>query len=195
VRHSLSYGGAPAEPRFRHRHPAKPEIAVVADVSGSVAAFARFTLQFVHALSSQFSRVRSFAFVDGIDEVTGHFERADDLADAIARVSTEADVVWGDGHSDYGQALSAFWRRWGKELAPRTTVVVLGDARNNYHATQAWALAALRRRVRHVWWLNPEPRSYWDTGDSVMSEYAPFCDGAFECRNLRQLERFVEQVA
>jgi uncharacterized protein with von Willebrand factor type A (vWA) domain len=194
VRHSLSFGGVPAEPRFRHRRPSKPEVVVVADVSGSVAAFARFTLQFVHALSSQFSRVRSFVFVDGIDEVTRLFEGADDLAHAIQRVNTEADVIWAEGHSDYGHALGVFWERWGAELTNRTTVVVLGDARNNYHDNAAWAVAEVGRRARHLWWLNPEPRSYWDTGDSVVSAYAPFCDGVFECRNLRQLEHFVERI-
>ena len=194
VRHSLSYGGVPAEPRFRHRRPSKPEIVVVADVSGSVAAFARFTLQFVHALSGQFSRVRSFVFVDGIDEVTRLFEGADDLAEAVQRVHTEADVVSADGHSDSGHALADFWRRWGGEITGRTPVVVLGDARNNYHPPEAWALGEVSRRARHVWWLNPEPRSYWDTGDSVVSEYAIHCDGVFECRNLRQLSRFVEEI-
>ena len=195
VRHSLSYGGVPAEPRFRHRRPSKPEIVVVADVSGSVAAFARFTLQFVHAISSQFSRVRSFVFVDGIDEVTRLFEGSDDLAAAVQRVNTEADVIWAAGHSDYGHALAVFAERWGPELSPKTSVVVLGDARNNYHASQAGALAAVARRARRVWWLNPEPRSYWDTGDSIVSEYAAHCDGVFECRNLRQLERFVARIA
>ncbi len=195
VRHSLSYGGVPAEPRFRHPRPSKPEILVIADVSGSVAAFARFTLQFVHAISGQFSKVRSFVFIDGIDEVTRLFEQADDLGDALQRVNTEADVVWGAGHSDYGHALSVFWERWGGEVTPRTSVVVLGDARNNYHSTEAWALEELRKRARHLYWLNPEPRSYWDTGDSVVSAYGVHCDGVFECRNLKQLERFVEQLA
>jgi len=194
VRHSLSYGGVPAEPRFRHPRPSKPEIMVVADISGSVAAFARFTLQFVHAISGQFSKVRSFVFIDGVDEVTRLFEEADDLGDALQRVNTEADVVWAAGHSDYGHALSAFWERWGREVTPRTSVVVLGDARNNYHSAEAWVLRELRARARHLYWLNPEPRSYWDTGDSIVSTYGAHCDGVFECRNLRQLERFVEQV-
>ena len=194
VRHSLSYGGVPAEPRFRHRRPSKPELMVVADVSGSVAAFARFTLQFVHALSGQFSRVRSFVFVDGVDEVTRLFEGADDLAEAVRRVNTEADVIWADGHSDYGHALGDFLVRWGTEITARTTVVVLGDARNNYHPSEEWVLGAVSSRARHLWWLNPEPRSYWDTGDSIVSEYASHCDGVFECRNLRQLSRFVEHI-
>jgi hypothetical protein len=195
VRHSLSYGGVPAEPKFRYPRPAKPEIVVIADISGSVAAFARFTLQLVYAISSQFSRVRSFVFIDGIDEVTEFFDGVEDIAAAVHRVNTEADVVWVDGHSDYGHALEAFWTRWGQQVTTRTSVILLGDARNNYHAAQAWVVQELAKRARHLYWLNPEPRSYWDTGDSIVSQYGVFCDGVFECRNLRQLERFVEHLA
>ena len=195
VRHSLSYGGVPAEPKFKYPRPAKPEIVVVADISGSVAAFARFTLHLVHAISSQFSRVRSFVFVDGIDEVTRYFEGIEDITEAIHKVNTEADVIWVDGHSDYGHAFEVFWERWGREMNPKTSVLLLGDARNNYHASQAWVVKELRKKARHVYWLNPEPRSYWDTGDSIVSEYASHCDGVFECRNLKQLEGFVEHLA
>lgn len=194
VRHSLSYGGVPAEPRFRYPRPAKPEIFVVADISGSVAAFARFTLQLVHAISGQFSKVRSFVFIDGIDEVTHFFEGQEDIGAAIHRVNTEADVVWVDGHSDYGHALETFWTRWGQEIGPKTTVLLLGDARNNYHASQSWVVGEMSHRARHVYWLNPEPAPYWDTGDSIIGEYGSHCDGVFECRNLRQLERFVDHL-
>jgi uncharacterized protein with von Willebrand factor type A (vWA) domain len=194
VRHSLSYGGVPADPKFRYPRPSKPEIMVVADISGSVAAFARFTLQMVYAISSQFSRVRSFVFIDGIDEVTDYFRGTEDITAAIHRINTEADVIWVDGHSDYGHAFEAFWDRWGRDINTKTTVLLLGDARNNYHAAQAWVLAEMSKKARHVYWLNPEPRSYWDTGDSIVSQYATHCDGAYECRNLKQLERFVEQL-
>ncbi len=195
VRHSLSYGGVPAEPKFRYPRPAKPEIMVVADISGSVAAFARFTLHLVYAISGQFSKVRAFVFIDGIDEVTSYFEGVEDITEAVHRVNTEADVVWVDGHSDYGHALEVFWDKWGREVGPKTTVILLGDARNNYHAAQSWVLKEMRHRARHVYWLNPEPRSYWDTGDSIIGEYGIHTDGVFECRNLRQLERFVENLA
>ena len=194
LRRSLSTGGVPADPRFRRPHPHKPEIVVLADVSGSVATFARFTLQLVHALSGEFSAVRTFVFIDGIDEVTRLLTGTADLAGALARVNEEADVVAAEGHSDYGRALATFWSRWGTEVGPRTSIVVLGDARNNYHAANAWVLDELRRRARRLWWLNPEPRSYWDTGDSIVAEYARHCDGIFECRNLRQLEGFVARI-
>ena len=195
VRHSLSYGGVPAEPKFKYPRPAKPEIVVVADISGSVAAFARFTLQFVYALSSQFSKVRSVVFIDGIDEVTRLFEGVEDIGEAVHRVNTEADVVWVDGHSDYGHAFEVFWQKFGKEISPKTTVLILGDARNNYHASQSWVLKEIEKRARHLYWLNPEPKSYWDTGDSIVGEYTTHMDGVFECRNLRQLEGFVDHLA
>jgi uncharacterized protein len=195
VRTSLSYGGVPAEPKFKYPKPHKPEIVVIADISGSVAAFARFTLQLVYAIQNQFSKVRSFVFIDGIDEVTRFFEKCEDIGEAIHKVNTEADVIWVDGHSDYGHAFEVYWEKWGKEITPKTTVLLLGDARNNYHASQAWVIKEISKRARHVYWLNPEPRSYWDTGDSIHSEYAAHTDGAFECRNLRQLEKFVENLA
>lgn len=194
VRHSLSTGGVPVDPKFRYPRPAKPEIFVVADISGSVASFARFTLHLVYAISSQFSKVRSFVFIDGIDEVTRFFEGVDDVAEALHRINTEADVVWVDGHSDYGHAFNVFWERWGEEITPRTSVLLLGDARNNYHASQAWVVQEIRHRARHVYWLNPEPRSYWGTGDSILDEYAVHCDAVHECRNLRQLEHFVTEL-
>ena len=195
VRHSLAYGGVPAEPKFKYPRPAKPELIVVADISGSVAAFARFTLMLVYAISNQFSKVRAFVFIDGIDEVTDYFRQTEDISEAIHRINTEADVIWVDGHSDYGHAFEVFWDKWGKEIGPKSTVMLLGDARNNYHASQAWVIKEMRAKARHVYWLNPEPKSYWNTGDSIVGEYGTFTDGVYECRNLRQLEAFVEKLA
>ena len=180
VRHSLSYGGVPAEPKFKYPRPAKPELMVVADISGSVAAFARFTLMLVYAIQGQFSKVRSFVFIDGIDEVTDFFKGTDDIQEAIHRVNTEADVVWVDGHSDYGHAFEVFWERYGKDVGPKTTVLLLGDARNNYHASQSWVVKEIQHKARHVYWLNPEPKSYWNTGDSIVGDYGAHTDGVFE---------------
>ena len=194
IRTSLSYGGVPAEPKFRHPRPKKPEIMVIADISGSVAAFARFTLHLVYALSSQFTQVRSFVFIDGLDEVTEFFEQTDDITEAIHRVNSEADVVWVDGHSDYGHALEVFWNNYAKDVGPKTSVLILGDARNNYHAPNGWIIREIAERARNVFWLNPEPKSYWDTGDSIIGEYSQYCDGTFEVRNLRQLEAFADNL-
>ena len=191
MRSSLSTGGVPIDVRFKPPRPAKPEIVVIADVSGSVASFARFTLHLVHAISSQFSQVRSFVFVDGLDEVTHLFAESDDPAEAVERITAEADVIAVDGHSDYGRALSTFASRFAPELSRRTTVLILGDARNNYHPAHAEVLEEIASRVKALYWLNPEPRSYWNSGDSILSLYAPHCDDVLECRTLRQLEDFV----
>ena len=195
IRRSLSYGGVPAEPRFKHPRPSKPEIVILADISGSVAAFARFTLHLVYAMSGQFSKVRAFVFIDGLDEVTRFFDGHEDITAAVHRVNTEADVVWVDGHSDYGHAFEVFEKNYLKTaITSKTTVMILGDARNNYHAAQSWIIQEMKRTAKQVFWLNPEPGSYWDTGDSIVSEYAQYCDGLFEVRNLRQLETFIEAV-
>ena len=195
VRRSLSTGGVPLDLRFKPPHPAKPEIVVIADISGSVASFARFTLHLVHAISAQFTKVRSFVFVDGLDEVTHLFEESDDPAEAVARINAEADVIAFDGHSDYGRAFLSFHERFADTLTKRSVVLILGDARNNYHQAYPEIVADIRFRARNVFWLNPEPTNYWNSGDSVIREYAPHCDRVVECRSLRQLEEFVGDLA
>jgi uncharacterized protein len=195
VRSSLSTGGVPIDLKFKPPRPAKPEIVVIADVSGSVASFARFTLMLVHAISAQFSKVRSFVFVDGLDEVTALFEGTDDPAVAVGRINAEADVIAFDGHSDYGRALLTFHEKYLDSVTRRTAVLILGDARNNYHQTHVDVVADLKYRAKGVYWLNPEPESYWNSGDSVISQYEPHCDRVIECRSLRQLESFVGTLA
>ena len=130
-----------------------------------------------------------------IDEVTKFFEGIEDITQAVHRVNTEADVIWVDGHSDYGHAFEVFWERYGKDVGPKTTILLLGDARNNYHSSQSWIIKAISSKARSVFWLNPEPRSYWNTGDSIVGDYGTHTDGVFECRNLRQLEKFVDYLA
>lgn len=191
IRASLSAGGVPVDVRFRPPHPRKPELIVIADISGSVASFARFTLLLVHAIAAEFSSVRAFAFKDGLDEVTHFFERGVEPSEAVRRIGEEAQTVAVDGNSDYGRALGIFLARYGHGLTRRHTVLILGDARNNYHAAHPEIMSDLRRRVKALYWLNPEPQNYWNSGDSVMDLYRPFCDRVVECRTLRHLEEFV----
>ena len=195
LRRSLSTGGVPVEPQLRRPRPGKPELVLLCDISGSVATYARFTMQLVAAISAQFSRVRSFAFIDAIDEVTDYFRPGVDFDDAMRRIGTEAGVVWLDGHSDYGNAFGSFVDRYLDVLTPRSTVVVIGDARTNFHDPNTAALTRIADASRALYWLNPERRRHWDTGDSVMGEYLAHCDEVHEVRSLRQLERFVERVA
>lgn len=195
MRRSLATGGVPLEPRFRAPRPHRPEVFLLCDISGSMATFARFTLQFTYAMSTQFSKLRSFAFIDMTDEVTDFFGPGADFNSALARIASESRVVLHDGHSDYGTALAAFLELYGRDVTPRSTIIITGDARNNYRPPQAELLGEVAAKARAVYWLNPEPVSYWDTGDSVMSRYARWCDGVYEVRTLRQLEAFVEQLS
>jgi uncharacterized protein with von Willebrand factor type A (vWA) domain len=190
----MSTGGIPFEPSFRPRRPHRPELFLLCDVSGSVATFARFTLLLVHAMQEEFSGVRSFAFVDALDEVSRLFD-GEDVEAAVGRLMSEARVVWADGHSDYGRSLASFVEQHGHEVTARSTVVILGDARTNYRHAGAQSVERLQRRARKVWWLNPEPRTAWDTGDSVASSYARYVEEMVEVRNVRQLAAFVERVA
>jgi uncharacterized protein with von Willebrand factor type A (vWA) domain len=167
---------------------------VLADISGSVSTFAAFTLQLMFALRSQFSRVRSFVFVDGIDEVTEVLQKAPDVIDATRHINAMGSGIWLDGRSDYGHAFESFWENWGDQVRKRTTVIVLGDARTNYHDPAAGVMKAVRQRAGHLFWLNPEPRAAWNSGDSVIASYQPFCDAVHECRNIRQLKGFVEDL-
>ena len=194
IRQSLANGGVPADLVFRKPHPSKPEIMLIADVSSSVAAFAAFTLQLADAFSSEFSRVRSFAFTDGIEEITEDLSSAPDIATAVRRISSRPGVVRLDGHSDYGMVLESFWERWGPQIRTKTSVIILGDGRSNYHASRSEVLRSIRQRARHLYWLNPEPANTWDTGDSIISAYGKYCDEVMECRNLRQLKEFVEAL-
>ena len=195
VRRSLSTGGHLADPQFRAPRVAKPDIVLLCDISGSVATFAYFTMQLMYAMAGQFSRVRSFAFVDGIDEVTDYFAPGVDFHDAIVRMGREADVVHFDGHSDYGNVFEQFTDRFPDVVTARTSVIITGDARSNYRPSRAELLAGIAETARGVYWLNPEAARFWDTGDSVMRDYAPSCTGLFEVRTLRQLEAFVEELA
>lgn len=195
LRAALSSGGVPADPRFRKPHRSKPDIVLLCDVSGSVATFARFTLQIVYALAAQFARVQSFAFVDALDEVTGYFGPGVDFADGVKRMEAGARVVWLDGRSDYGRAFGQFVEDYLGRLGPRTTVIVTGDARSNYRSPNLAALHRIAQSARALFWLNPERSRAWDTGDSILATYRSVCDGVYEVRTLRQLAAFVEQVA
>jgi uncharacterized protein len=194
MRRSLATGGVPVQVGFRRPPPRRPELVLLADVSGSVAQFAHFTLHLMHSLAGHFKKVRSFAFVDAVDEVTGVLSACGSPLEAARQIAANDNLIWFDGHSDYGHVLDAFWARWGSAVTARTTVLILGDARSNHRDPNAAALARIGRQARAVHWLNPEPSSAWGTGDSAMADYRPHCVSVSECRTVRQLTRFVEKA-
>lgn len=195
LRHSLSHGGTPINLEFKPPKRPKPRLVILADVSGSVANFAAFGLQLAFALRTHFSRQRSFVFVDGSDEVTDLVSDVRSITSATARINREHRGVWNDGHSDYGSAFAGFAEQHISSIDARTTVLILGDGRNNYRDPRAEALAAIHAKSGRLYWLNPEPPNLWRDGDAVMGDYAPHCDEVVECRTIRQLETFIRSLS
>ncbi|MEU1466201.1 VWA domain-containing protein [Streptomyces sp. NPDC005727] len=194
LRSSLSTGGVPMRPVLRRRRPVRPELVLLCDVSGSVSGFSDFTMLLVQALHDQFSKVRVFAFVNRLDEVTGLLAHGRADPDGLgARIRAEATLTGWHGSSDYGVALGEFTERYGAAVGPRTTVFVLGDARTNMSDPNLAAVRELARRARRVHWLNPEPRAQWGTGDSAAPAYAELVE-MHECRTARQLGELIARL-
>jgi uncharacterized protein with von Willebrand factor type A (vWA) domain len=193
IRASLSTGGIPMETHHRPRRPRKTDLVVLCDVSESVTSFAHFTLLLVYALREQFSRVRVFAFIDNLDEVTDFFRPGIDLVEAVTHLASAAKVRGWYGRTDYGRAFELFNERHLDSLTPRTSLIVLGDARSNYGDPGLSALRVMAERARRTYWLNPERRSVWDTGDSVAEDVGRIVP-MVECRNLAQLSGFVRDL-
>lgn len=194
IRASLSTGGVPVTTRYRPKRPLKTELVVLCDVSESVTSFANFTLLLVYALREQFTKVRAFAFVDELDEVTRFFVPGSDPVGAVTRLANEADVTWLLGRTDYGRAFELFAGRFPDAVGPRTSLLILGDARSNYGDLALPVVTELAERAKHAFWLNPERRAIWDTGDSRAGEYGAIMP-MVECRNLAQLGEFVHDLA
>jgi uncharacterized protein with von Willebrand factor type A (vWA) domain len=193
LRKSMSTGGVPIDVVLKKPHPARPELVVLCDVSGSVAGFSHFTLLLVHALRQQFSRVRVFAFIDTTDEVTELFGPDADLAVAVQRITREAAVYTRDGHSDYGHAFVSFLDKFPNVLSPRSSLLVLGDGRNNYRNPETDLLAHMVNASRHAHWLNPEPKHLWGSGDSAVPRYQDIIT-MHECRSAKQLASVIDAL-
>ncbi len=195
MRASLQTGGVPLELRYRPRRPRRPELYVLCDVSTSVTSASVFFLSVLHALHDQFRRLRSFVFVERISEVTDVFERERSFEAVSRRIATDAGVADVSGYTDYGRVWLEFLDNVVDDLDPRSTVIVLGDARTNGREPHAGAFRHVADRAGRTFWINPEPRLYWNYGDSVMSAYEEHCDGVFECWTTKQLEVFVNAIA
>ncbi|MGW2950502.1 vWA domain-containing protein [Streptomyces eurythermus] len=194
LRSSLSTGGVPMRPVLRRRRPARPELVLLCDVSGSVSGFSDFTMLLVQALHEEFTKVRVFAFVNRLDEVTALLDHGRADPDGLgARIRAEATLTGWHGSSDYGMALGEFAERYGGAVGPRTTVFVLGDARTNMSDPNLAAVRDIVRRARRVHWLNPEPRDRWGTGDSAAPAYAGLVE-MHECRTARQLGALIARL-
>jgi uncharacterized protein with von Willebrand factor type A (vWA) domain len=186
VRLAWKTAGVPVVPVRKRKRRDRPKLIVLCDVSDSVRLAARFMLELVYALQELFSGTRSFVFVSELGEVTKLFTR-EQVGNALARVFAGESVSLAD-NSNYGRMLRLFHEQHLASVDRRTTIVVIGDGRNNYQADEAWVLEDLRRRARAVLWINPERRGSWSIGDSAMHKYAPACTRVLEVACAAELE-------
>jgi hypothetical protein len=192
LRKNLQYGGVPFRIVFDRKRKDKPQVMVLCDVSDSVRNVSRFMLQFVYSLQDLYSKVRSFIFVSDLGEVTQLFKDLE-IREALDG-ALHGNIINVYAHSDFGRAFKAFHRDYLAAVNKRTTVIVLGDGRNNYNLPHEWVLRDVQQRAKQVIWLNPENRMTWGFGDSEMDRYGPYCTMVEECRNLGQLYRVIDRL-
>jgi uncharacterized protein with von Willebrand factor type A (vWA) domain len=193
MRASLQTGGVPIVLKYRPRRPRRPEIYVLCDVSTSVTSASVFFLSVLHALHDSFRKLRSFVFIERVSEVTEIFERERNFKAVNEAIGRDAGVADVSGYTDYGRVWEEFLVKVEDDLHPRATVIVLGDARTNGRDPRADLFAAITAKAGRTFWLNPEPRLYWNYGDSVIAAYEQYCQ-AFECWTTGQLEDFVKAL-
>ncbi|MGH0036515.1 MAG: vWA domain-containing protein [Myxococcota bacterium] len=193
LRRNMARGGIPFEVVFKQRRKERPKLVILCDVSSSVANVSRFMLQFMYSLQEAFTKIRCYVFVSELGDVTPVFQD-NEITDAIEKALDGGDVINVYTRSNFGYAFHHFWKNHLSAIDNKTTVLVLGDARNNYNDPKAWCLRDIRNKAKNVVWLNPESPSAWGFGDSVMNRYLPYCDIVEECRNLRQLSKIVDQI-
>ena len=189
IRRNAAWGGVPFLTAWKRRHRDKPKIVAICDVSGSVARVSDFFLLLIHSLHEVVDDVRSFAFSGHLIEVSDILERKSP-EEAMAEIMSKA----GFGSSDYGNSFNDFENEFMNSLTPRTTVIVLGDARSNNLDPRADILRRIAERSKRLVWLNPEGRMAWGWGDSEMPRYSTFCTVVRQCATAQQLERAVSDI-
>ncbi len=192
LRRALSTGGVPFSIKHRRRRVERPRLVVLCDISDSVRHVSRFMLQFAFTLQELFSQVRSFVFVSDLGECTDLFKRHE-LQRAVD-LAYSGGVVNVYANSNFGRAFRTFAEKHLDIVTTRSTVIVIGDARNNYNPPEAWALADIKARAKRVLWLNPEPPLSWAFGDSVMRDYEPYCSRVEVVNNLASLKKVVDEL-
>ena len=192
LRKNLQYGGVPFHIQLDRRKKTKPQVMVLCDISDSVLNASRFMLQFVYSVQDLYSKVRSFVFVAEIGEVTKLFEEHD--IQTAVEAALKGDVIDVFSHSNFGRAFEQFYKNFFSAVNAKTTVLIIGDGRNNYNRPSDWVLREVRQKAKQLIWLNPESRMTWGIGDSEMPRYAPHCQVAEECRSINQLYKIVDLI-
>ena len=193
LRKNMAYEGVPFDIKWKKKKIDRPDVIVICDVSRSVAAAVRFFLLLVYSLNKAVIKIRSFIFCSNIVEASSVFDDYP-VQEAVARLQTGTGLDIMLGSTDYGKAFLDFKKNWLDAVTRKTSVVILGDARNNYGDPQTATLSLIRKRSKRVIWLNPENRAFWGIGDSEMKKYLPYCNIARECNTLSQLERAIDSL-
>ena len=189
LRKNMGFDGLLFRMQWRSTRKDRPDVMVICDVSRSVSQYSRFLLMFLYSLSEVIPRVRAFAFSSHLGEVTNWFEQHS-LDDAIELTLNE----YGMGSTDYGSAWEQFFALGGDKISKKTTILILGDARNNFGNARVELFKLISERAKQVIWLNPENRFSWGSGDSEMKRYMPYCTITENCNTLQQLERVVTKL-
>jgi uncharacterized protein with von Willebrand factor type A (vWA) domain len=191
LRRNIGLGGPLPEICLRNKKRSRPQVIALCDVSRSVRDFSRFMLLFLYTLKEVIAKIRSFIFIGNLAEVTLLFQQRD-LNEAVS-VAAQGYGLTSRFRTDYGWSLAQFVDQHISAVTSKTTVLIMGDARNNNYEPRVEALEALAGRARKIIWLNPEPQSFWNMGDSVINLYEPYCAKVSECGNLKQLSAIIEE--
>lgn len=192
LRRNLQYGGVPFHIELDRRKKTKPQVIILCDISDSVLNASRFMLQFVYSVQDLYAKVRSFVFVSDIGEVTKLFEEHE--IHRAVETALKGEVIDVFSHSNFGRAFELFYKNYFAAVTGKTTVLIIGDGRNNYNRSNDWVLREIQQKAKQLIWLNPESRMTWGVGDSEMPRYVPYCDVAEECRNINQLYKVVDLI-
>jgi len=190
LRENIAYQGLIFKPQWKTKKLDRPDMVTLCDVSRSVETVARFMLLFLYSLNEEVAKISSFIFCSNLVEVSHLFDKYD-VDEALLRLQKRVGLGIHLGRTDYGQAFRDFKENWLDKVTNKTTVLILGDARNNYGNPETGILSLLHKRGKRVIWLNPESPPFWGTGDSEMKKYFPFCSIAKECSSVNHLERVV----
>ena len=192
LRKNLQYGGTPFRIYHRDRKIDRPQLVVLCDISGSVNQYSRFMLLLTYTLQSLFSKVRSFAFISNMVEITPLFMEMDPER-ALNSIFSDTNFTYGWG-SNYGRCFDMFLRDYSDSLTHKTTVLVLGDGRNNNQDPGLDSFIRMKERSRNLFWLNPDKKHLWGWSDSIANLYQQYCTEMKQVNNFLDLSEFIDRL-
>jgi uncharacterized protein len=193
LRANVAYNGLIVVPKWKTKKINRPDIVAICDISRSVEKVVRFFLLFLYSLNDSLAKVRSFVFCSNLVQASHVFENYR-VEEALDRILKGKDLDLMLSSTDYGRSFMDFKEQWLDRVTQKTTIMILGDARNNFGNPRTEIFKLLQERSKRIVWLNPEPRSFWGTGDSEMKRYLPYCFLARECSTVNHIQRVVDYM-